>query len=267
MGLDMWAVIVSPWEVDYDKSITEGHKKWKGIDTTKTRYVRGFASWRKHNRLHGWMNQLWIEKGKPLSSDEESSVSDKNKSEIIGLHNGERQTLHAISSSDDLINVSKLAKEIEAGDLADGRMKEIMKSIKSQAESVTPDDITKSNPHSELNQNDCLSFKQYWNMSWSDKWSSSRFKKPYVRFFEDVPFNMITLDLTKDDLLNLKDSIQNKTLPITDGFFFGADSYHDDYLNSSYENLDTNQGYDLEFVENSLRAVEHGLKVVYDSWW
>ena len=72
---------------------------------------------------------------------------------------------------------------------------------------------------------------------------------------------------TRPDGGTYQDSIQNKTLPITDGFFFGEDSYHDDYLNSSYENLDTNQGYDLEFVENSLRAVEHGLKVVYDSWW
>jgi len=28
------------------------------------------AEWRKHNRLHGWMEELWIEKGKPNFQEE-----------------------------------------------------------------------------------------------------------------------------------------------------------------------------------------------------
>ena len=36
------------------------------------------ADWRKHNRLHGWMEELWIDKGKPNKNDEESPMGDFN---------------------------------------------------------------------------------------------------------------------------------------------------------------------------------------------
>ena len=36
------------------------------------------ADWRKHNRLHGWMEELWIEKGKPNKSDESNIMGDFN---------------------------------------------------------------------------------------------------------------------------------------------------------------------------------------------
>jgi hypothetical protein len=36
------------------------------------------AYWRKHNRLHGWMQDLWIDKGKPNARQEESPMGDFN---------------------------------------------------------------------------------------------------------------------------------------------------------------------------------------------
>ena len=37
------------------------------------------AEWRKHNRLHGWMEELWNDKGKPFDGKlEENSMGDFN---------------------------------------------------------------------------------------------------------------------------------------------------------------------------------------------
>jgi hypothetical protein len=36
------------------------------------------AYWRKHNRLHGWMQDLWIDRGKPNAPNEESPMGDFN---------------------------------------------------------------------------------------------------------------------------------------------------------------------------------------------
>ena len=37
------------------------------------------ADWRKHNRLHGWMEELWIDKGKPFNGElDESPMGDFN---------------------------------------------------------------------------------------------------------------------------------------------------------------------------------------------
>ena len=46
MGLDMWATI------------------------TKGKEGEQIADWRKHNRLHGFMEQLWEDKGKPKENDD-----------------------------------------------------------------------------------------------------------------------------------------------------------------------------------------------------
>jgi hypothetical protein len=34
--------------------------------------------WRKHNRLHGWMEQLWEDKGRPNAPQQESPMGDFN---------------------------------------------------------------------------------------------------------------------------------------------------------------------------------------------
>ena len=36
------------------------------------------ADWRKHNRLQGWMEDLWHDKGKPNAPEEESPMGDFN---------------------------------------------------------------------------------------------------------------------------------------------------------------------------------------------
>ena len=36
------------------------------------------AYWRKHNRLHGWMQDLWVDKGKPNAPQGENPMGDFN---------------------------------------------------------------------------------------------------------------------------------------------------------------------------------------------
>ena len=127
MGLDMWAT------------------KCKGVSEEKGDIQ--IADWRKHNRLHGWMTELWVNKGCPEEND-------------------------------------------------------------SQA------------------------------------------------------FNCVPLTLNKEDLEQLKTDILSKTLPETSGFFFGHDSY-----DWQKEDIDEEIKYDLEFVENGLKAIDDGYTVIYNSWW
>ena len=68
-------------------------------------------------------------------------------------------------------------------------------------------------------------------------------------------FNCIPLELTREDIEDLEDTILNNTMPKTVGFFFGNDS-DDHYRNQ-----------DLEFVQNARQALDNGSKVYYDSWW
>ena len=78
----------------------------------------------------------------------------------------------------------------------------------------------------------------------------------------DMQFNCIPLELTKRDLLDLRQAIKKKDMPSTSGFFFGHDSY--DY---DTEEVKEQDAYDLLFVKNGLQAIKDGYKVVYDSWW
>ena len=59
MGLDMYAY-----------AVVDGGAK-DGEEET-------LADWRKHNRLHGWMEELWIDKGKPNATEESSPMGDFN---------------------------------------------------------------------------------------------------------------------------------------------------------------------------------------------
>ena len=75
-------------------------------------------------------------------------------------------------------------------------------------------------------------------------------------------FNCVPLTLSTEDLKQLKADILSRTLPETSGFFFGHDSYdwHE-------EEIDEETKYDLEFVENGLKAIDDGYTVIYNSWW
>jgi len=67
-------------------------------------------------------------------------------------------------------------------------------------------------------------------------------------------FNCLNLQLTSDDLDRLETAIRDRTLPPTEGFFFGVsdDSEVDD---------------DLAFVAKARDALAAGLAVFYVSWW
>ena len=90
-------------------------------------------------------------------------------------------------------------------------------------------------------------------------------KHPYLhRFMEELyykkggrelSFNQVPLTLTEDDLLELKKLVINKSLPVTNGFFWGGDR-SDDYYDK-----------DLEFIENAIQLIKNGYTVFYTSWW
>ena len=68
-------------------------------------------------------------------------------------------------------------------------------------------------------------------------------------------FNGIELELTWQDLDELEQAVKNKTLPRTQGFFFGDPK--DDYY----------QQQDLEFIKAARAELFMGLKVFYNSSW
>ena len=120
------------------------------------------AEWRKHNRLHGWMEELWEDKGRPF----EGNLDDLN-----------------------------------------------------------------------------------------DSFGSS--------------FNCVPVELTLEDLDQLEKDINEKVLPETGGFFFGADSFdwEDKDGNPPKENDYYYKETDLEFIRDARQALQDGKKVFYDSWW
>lgn len=71
---------------------------------------------------------------------------------------------------------------------------------------------------------------------------------------EDLNCN--ELELTMEDLQQLKKCILHKTLPKTQGFFYGSDSYE----------RETDEK-DLEFISKACQAIEEGEEVIYSCWW
>ena len=69
--------------------------------------------------------------------------------------------------------------------------------------------------------------------------------------------NCQDLELTAEDLENLKSVVVNGDLPETQGFFFGNDTSQDDWRKEK----------DLDFIESGLKAINHGEKVFYSCWW
>jgi len=68
-------------------------------------------------------------------------------------------------------------------------------------------------------------------------------------------FNVVPVELTKEDLVKLGEKIINNKLPKTEGFFFGRDS-DEHYFEK-----------DIEFLEKAKEAIEEGFQVYYTSWW
>jgi len=68
-------------------------------------------------------------------------------------------------------------------------------------------------------------------------------------------FNCVPVELTKEDLDSLEQSLETNSLPETTGFFFGDNS----------DNVYRQQ--DVEFIQAARYALDEGNTVVYDSWW
>lgn len=67
-------------------------------------------------------------------------------------------------------------------------------------------------------------------------------------------FNCVNVQLTEEDLNELESSINDRNLPETVGFFFGA--------SDGSETED-----DLEFIRKAKEAIAEGYDVYYTSWW
>lgn len=67
-------------------------------------------------------------------------------------------------------------------------------------------------------------------------------------------FNVVPVRLDLRDLDRLEHDMVARTLPHTEGFFFGA-SHEDE------------QEEDLKFIKDAREAMERGARVYYTSWW
>ena len=69
MGLDMYAYVASKkgqYNEFYENAEFDGTTNDFKSDTVTKPYE--LAYWRKHPNLHGWMEQLWVSKGRPRQS-------------------------------------------------------------------------------------------------------------------------------------------------------------------------------------------------------
>lgn len=82
-------------------------------------------------------------------------------------------------------------------------------------------------------------------------------------------FNCIDILLTMEDLDELERVIDTKSLPETEGFFFGGDSFAE--LDDNGRPYGKNDYYyksrDLEFVKEARKRIADGHKVFYGCWW
>lgn len=77
----------------------------------------------------------------------------------------------------------------------------------------------------------------------------------YQRKGGDKEFNTTYLILTKEDIIDLQNTIKNREFANASGFFWGGDA--DDYY---FEQ-------DLQFCADALKAIEEGYEVAYWCWW
>ena len=68
-------------------------------------------------------------------------------------------------------------------------------------------------------------------------------------------FNCVEVELTAADLEKLEQDIEDNSLPLTEGFFFGLPKDHE------------SKDYDLEFIRTAREHLSMGYKIVYTSWW
>jgi hypothetical protein len=74
-------------------------------------------------------------------------------------------------------------------------------------------------------------------------------------------FNCVDLELTEEDINRLEKDVITKSLPRTQGFFFGEDSYNDE----EWSKKDMEK--DLQFINDARQYLKDGYKIIYSSWW
>jgi len=82
-------------------------------------------------------------------------------------------------------------------------------------------------------------------------------------------FNCVDVEIGWEDIIRLQEDVTNRSLPNTQGFFFGNDSYG---IDPDEVQPDDNGMYwdlqkDLEFIDIAKVALDCNDKVGYSSWW
>lgn len=86
---------------------------------------------------------------------------------------------------------------------------------------------------------------------------------------EDGDFNSVELQLTEEDINALEDDILTMTMPESNGFFWGSDSFFwtdedgNDYPENSYYYLER----DLEFVTDARKMLDKKHRIFYSCWY
>lgn len=86
---------------------------------------------------------------------------------------------------------------------------------------------------------------------------------------EDGDFNSVEMELTAEDINALEDDILTMTMPESNGFFWGSDSFFwtdeegKDYPENSYYYLER----DLEFVTDARKMLDKKHRVFYSCWY
>ena len=75
-------------------------------------------------------------------------------------------------------------------------------------------------------------------------------------------FNCSRFWLFREILDKLEETIRTDQLPVTQGFFFGGDSYEEEK-----EALAEQKKYDLAFVDKAKQTLNKGEHVYYTCWW
>jgi hypothetical protein len=76
----------------------------------------------------------------------------------------------------------------------------------------------------------------------------------------DEVFNCQKLILEKHDILQLKQMVEDETLPFCEGGFFWGHQFQEEAMKEYKES-------DLKFCEDALQWIEEGKEVWYDCWW
>jgi hypothetical protein len=67
-------------------------------------------------------------------------------------------------------------------------------------------------------------------------------------------FNCCPVQLTESDLVLIREKVESRNLPLTEGFFFG-------------ESEDSDYKGDMDFLEKAEASLKEGYTIWYDSWW